>query len=127
MYTKEFDYRFFNETDQPDDPLREEARAQLMALAGDHDDIIGASIALEELSSSITPHRYQARVVAFVRPENIAATEKAEDIETALNGALDAIARQVREKRARLRDEQRKAPVQEATYESPLSSEEVAS
>ena len=127
MYTKEFDYRFFNETDQPDDPLREEARAQLIELAGDHDDVIGASVALEELSSSITPHRYQARVVAFVRPENIAATEKAEDIETALNGALDAVARQVREKRARLRDEQRETSVQEVAYESPLSSEEVAS
>ncbi len=123
MYTEEFDYRFVNETDQPDAPLRDEARAQLLELAGDHNDIIGASVALEELSSSVTPHRYQARVVAFVRPENIAATEKAEDIEVALSGALDAVARQVREKRARLRDEQRKVSVQEAAYKPPLSAE----
>jgi ribosome-associated translation inhibitor RaiA len=127
MYTKEFDYRFFNETDQPDDPLREEARTQLLKLAGDHKDIIGASVALEELSSSVSPHRYQARVIAFVRPENIAATEKAENVEAALNGALDAVVRQVREKRARLRDEQRKVSVQEAAYEPPISTEEIAS
>jgi ribosome-associated translation inhibitor RaiA len=127
MYTKEFDYQFFNDTDQPDAPLQEEARVQLLELAGDHNDMVGASVALEELSSSVSPHRYRARVIAFVRPENIAATEKAEDIEAALNGALDAVARQVREKRARLRDEQRKASVQEAAYKPPLSSEEAAS
>jgi hypothetical protein len=41
-------------------------------------------------------------VVVYIRPENIAAVEKAESVEAALKGALAAIERQVREHRERL-------------------------
>jgi hypothetical protein len=30
--------------------------------------MIGASVALEELTGQTTPHRYQVRVVVYVRP-----------------------------------------------------------
>jgi ribosome-associated translation inhibitor RaiA len=42
--------------------------------------------------------------VTYVRPSNIAATEKADNPMTALKGALNAVERQVREKRKRLKE-----------------------
>jgi len=48
------------------------------------------------------PHTFQARVVAYMRPSNLAATEKADTPEGALKGALGALERQVRERRDEL-------------------------
>jgi hypothetical protein len=100
----DFDFEFYAEIPDPGDELRTEALNRLLALGEGHDDIIGASVAMEELTGETTPHRYQARVVAFVRPDNIAAVEKAADPEGALNGALRAVERQVRDLRAKLRE-----------------------
>lgn len=103
MNIPDFDFEFYSEVPDPGDELRTEALDQLLALAEGHDDLIGASIALEELTGGTTPYRYQTRVVAFVRPDNIAAEEKAETARSAVKGALTAIERQVREQREKLR------------------------
>lgn len=73
-------------------------------LAEDHTDIVGASVAVEELTGEATAHRYQVRVAIYMRPDNVAAVEKGEGAEEALKGALDAVERQVRELRDRLRE-----------------------
>jgi hypothetical protein len=59
---------------------------------------------MEELTGKTTPHRYEASVVVFKRPDNVAATEKAETPEGALKGALGAVEHQVRELRNQLRE-----------------------
>jgi ribosome-associated translation inhibitor RaiA len=59
---------------------------------------------LEELTGETTPHCYEATVVVFKRPDNVAATERAETPEGALKGALSAVERQVRELREKLRE-----------------------
>jgi hypothetical protein len=100
----DFDFEFYSEVPDPDDVLRAEALNRLLELAEGHDDIIGASVALEELTGETTPHHYQARVVAFVRPDNFAALEEAETARGALKGALTAVERQVRESREKLRE-----------------------
>jgi len=100
----DFDFEFYSEVPDPDDVLRSEALNRLLELAKGHDDIIGASVAAEELTGETTPNRYQVRVVAFVRPNNIAAVEKAETARGALKGALTAVERQVREAREQLRE-----------------------
>jgi hypothetical protein len=82
--------------------LAVEAEQRLWLLAEEHTDLIGASVALEELAQDDVPFLYQARVVVYIRPENIAAVEKAASVEAALRGALTAIERQVRERRERL-------------------------
>jgi len=100
----DFDFEFYTVIPDPGDALRAKARDDLLALTEGHDDIIGASVAMEELTGKETPHRYQARVVLFVRPDNLVAVEKSDSAEGALNGALKAVERQVRERREKLRE-----------------------
>ena len=100
----DFEFEFTSEIPDPDDALRAEAYDRLLALSEGHDDLIGASVTLEELTGVTTPHRYEATVVVFKRPANVAAKEKAETAEGALKGALGAAERQVRELRERLRE-----------------------
>ena len=103
MNERRIDFEFFSETDSLDEPLRVKVAREIRELAADHSDIIGASIGLEELSHAATAHRFEARIVLYMRPDDQAVTEKAETAETAMNGALDAITRRVREYRNKLR------------------------
>jgi ribosome-associated translation inhibitor RaiA len=100
----EFSFEFYSEIPDPEDALRAEAERRLLALTEGHDDLIGASVTMEELTGETTPHRHEASVVVFKRPDNVAATEKAETPEGALKGALSAVERQVREIREQLRE-----------------------
>jgi ribosome-associated translation inhibitor RaiA len=85
------------------DILESEAESRLLELARDHTDIVGAAVTVEELSHENTPHVYRARVVAYIRPEDIAAVELADSPEAALDAALSALERQVRQYRDKLR------------------------
>ncbi len=108
MNTVEFSFEFYNEVpflEHLETEMRAEAESRLRELAADHTDMIGASVAVEELTGEATPHRYQVRVVAYMRPDNVAAVEKGKTIEAALNGALAAVERQVREYRNKLREQ----------------------
>jgi ribosome-associated translation inhibitor RaiA len=100
-YGAEFEFEFLSEIEQRDEELRAEAEIRLRDLAEGHTDLVGASVALEELSGETTPHAYQARVVVYKRPENIVAVEKQESAIAAIRRALDAVERQVREERER--------------------------
>ena len=104
MTNVEFSFEFYSEIPDPEDALRAEAERRLLALTQGHDDLIGASLTMEELTGETTPHRYEASLVVFKRPDNVAATEKAETPEGALKGALSAVERQVREIRDQLRE-----------------------
>jgi ribosome-associated translation inhibitor RaiA len=85
------------------DILESEAEGRLRELAEGHTDMVGANVTLEELSHSETPHAYQARITAFIQPEDIVAVELAESPEAALDGALLTLERQVRQRRDKLR------------------------
>lgn len=61
-------------------------------------------VSQEELTGEATPHRYEATVVVYILPINIAATEKYETPERALKGALSAVERQVPESRDKLHE-----------------------
>lgn len=100
----EFTFEFHSEVHLPYsiEDLVAGTEAELRELAAERTDMIGASVALEELTGSETPHQYQARIVVYVRPENVVAVEKAEEVATALQGALKAVERQIREQRERL-------------------------
>ncbi len=102
MSQTDFSFEFLSEIEQPDERLRIEAEQRLRELTEGHKDIIGASVALEELTGSETPHRYQARVVVYMRPNDIAAVEKAPEPRTALQQALTAVEGQVRKYREKL-------------------------
>jgi ribosome-associated translation inhibitor RaiA len=84
--------------------LFEEADRRLRDLAAGHTDLIGAAVTLRQAAHGETPHLFKATVVAYVRPENIAATEKADNEMAALKGALTAVERQVREDRRKRKE-----------------------
>jgi ribosome-associated translation inhibitor RaiA len=100
--TADFEFEFYAEVPDPEYALRAEAENRLRELAAGHSDMIGASVALEQPAHGETPYVYQARVVAYIRPDNVVAVEKGETAETALKGALGALDRQVRDLRDRL-------------------------
>jgi ribosome-associated translation inhibitor RaiA len=113
MTQQELDFAFEFHTDvehlgdAQKQELRLEAERRLMDLAAGHTDLIGASLALRQLAHDQTPHAYEARVVGFVRPHNLAAVERAGTARAAVKGALDELERQVRDMRERLRDRSR--------------------
>lgn len=99
-----FGFEFYGEIPDPGDTLRDEAERRLLDLAAGHNDLVGASVTIGELTGDSTPHRYEATVVVFKRPDNVAGTEKAESSEAALKGALSAVERQVRDLRTKLKE-----------------------
>jgi ribosome-associated translation inhibitor RaiA len=102
MEITEFDFEFYSKVPDPGDALRRAAERRLWELAEGYEDMIGASVALEELTQEVTPHVFEARVVAYIKPDNIAAVEKSDSALGALKGALSAVERQVRELRSKL-------------------------
>ncbi|NDJ86248.1 MAG: hypothetical protein GYB66_10210 [Chloroflexi bacterium] len=91
--------------DDTEKTLYVEAEDQLRKLAKNHTDITGAAIDITQPAEDReTPYVYEASVVIYTRPNNIAAVEKNGDVGAALRGALKAAARQVRDKRDRLRN-----------------------
>lgn len=100
----QFDFEFYAKVPDPDDALRREANRRLTALTEGHNDITGASVTIEELTGETTPNCYEASVVVYIRPDNLAAAEKAETAQAALKGALTAVERQVRELRDKRRE-----------------------
>ncbi|MBN1122312.1 MAG: hypothetical protein JXJ17_14640 [Anaerolineae bacterium] len=83
--------------------LFEEADGRLRDLAAGHNDLTGAAINIRTPAHGETPPLFSATVVVYSRPENIVATEKTPELNGALKGALDAVERQVREKRNKFR------------------------
>lgn len=80
----------------------DEADLRLRELADDHDDLTGAAINIRQPAHANTPYLYEATVVVYARPKNIASTEKDADPVIALKEALNAVERQVRKKREKL-------------------------
>jgi ribosome-associated translation inhibitor RaiA len=106
MTTKtDFTFEFYSEIPNLDASLKTGTERQLRGLARDHTDMIGASVSVEELTGATTPHVYQARVVVYMRPNDIVAVEKEETAEAALQAAFETVERQVRECRAKLREQ----------------------
>jgi ribosome-associated translation inhibitor RaiA len=82
--------------------LFDEADGRLRELARGHNDLTGAAINIRVPAHEETPPLYQVTVVVYARPKQVAATEKRDTPTGALKGALSAVERQIREKRAKL-------------------------
>jgi ribosomal subunit interface protein len=96
-----FEFHFDSEVGDTED-LREMVLERLDRLAKGHTDLVDASIVVETESKAETPHVFRARIVLHVRPSRIVGQEKDEQPVVALRGALQAVERQLREKRAEL-------------------------
>ena len=80
-----------------------EADERLRQLAAGHSDIVGAAVTIRREGHGETPHQFEATVVVYCRPEPVAGSQKEDNPAAALKEALDAVERQIRERRARLK------------------------
>jgi ribosome-associated translation inhibitor RaiA len=75
------------------------AETSLKKLAEGHSDMTGAAINVRQLA----PGNYETTVVVYSRPEHVAAAKKEADPYLALDEALTAVERQIRERRKKLK------------------------
>lgn len=80
-----------------------EAETRLRKLADGHTDLVGAAINIQRVRFGETAVLHEVTVVVYSRPDHVAATEKDTDPRRALRGALDAVERQVRDRREKLK------------------------
>jgi ribosome-associated translation inhibitor RaiA len=77
---------------------------RLSKLAEGHDDISGGAVNFKQPAQGReTSYIYEVTIVVYMGSDHIAATEKGEQFLATLDGALDAIERQVRERRTQER------------------------
>jgi ribosome-associated translation inhibitor RaiA len=78
---------------------------RLSELAEGHNDISGAVVNLKQPAQEHqTSYIYEVTIVVYMGSDHIAATEKGENFQSTLDGALDAVERQVRERRNQQRN-----------------------
>ncbi|NBC16525.1 MAG: 30S ribosomal protein S30 [Bacteroidetes bacterium] len=99
-----FDIEYHSDTPELTDDLKDKTEQRLAKLTKRHKDVTGASIGIQTASGDTHPRAYRARVVLYLRPDNVASIRKEESVAQALGDALDAVERQVREQRDKLRE-----------------------
>jgi ribosome-associated translation inhibitor RaiA len=78
---------------------------RLSKLAKGHNDISGAVVNFKQPAKEHqTAYINEVTIVVYMGSDNIAATEKGEHFHSTLNGALDAVERQVHERRTQQRN-----------------------
>jgi ribosome-associated translation inhibitor RaiA len=105
-----------------------EADNRLHKLAKGHSDLTGAAINIRRPAKTETGYIYEATVVAYIRPKNVAASEKRDNPRAALKGALSAVERQVRKRRAKLSQHWERPgnePVEQEVLEAMAAEEEI--
>lgn len=81
------------------------AADRMSKLAAGHNDISGGMVNFKQPSQGHqTAHIYEITIVLYMGSNHIAATEKGEQFQTTLDGALDAVERQVHERRTQERN-----------------------
>ncbi|MGD2164988.1 MAG: HPF/RaiA family ribosome-associated protein [Anaerolineae bacterium] len=102
----DLDFEFYGEdlpTAEAKEDLRAESWKRVQELATGHSDLIGASVAVERVEHHETPQAFRARIVGYMAPKDVVTKEKATKPMAALQQALDALERQVREEREKRR------------------------
>ena len=108
MDKKSFSIEFNNEIDEVNKSANESytlAVDRLNKLAEGHNDISGAVVNFKQPAQEHqTPYIYEVTIVVYMGANHIAATEKGEQFQATLDGALNAVERQVRERRTQERN-----------------------
>ena len=78
---------------------------RLSELAEGHNDISGGVVNFKQPAQGHqTAYIYEVTIIVYMGSNHIAATEKGEQFQATLDGALDAVERQVRERRTQERN-----------------------
>jgi ribosome-associated translation inhibitor RaiA len=103
-----FPIEFNNEIDdvkQSENEFYTLAVDRLSKLTEGHNDIIGGAVNFKQPAKEReTAHIYEVTIVLYMGKDHIAATEKGEQFLITLEGALDAVERQVHKHREQLRN-----------------------
>lgn len=105
MSKTEFHFEFHSQIPDVGEPHRTTIENELRQIATNQRDMIGASVAIEgeAQEEKAIPHLYRVRIVAYIRPENIVGVEKTETVPGAVQGALEAVRRQIQQRREKFR------------------------
>jgi ribosome-associated translation inhibitor RaiA len=79
------------------------AETRLKQLAADQTDLVGAAINIRRPASGETVPLHEVTVVVYGRPHHISATQKEANPPMALDAALNAVERQIRDRREKLK------------------------
>lgn len=94
-----------NDVDKSENETYNLAVDRLNKIAAGHTDISGAVVNLKvPAAGHETTYIYEVTIVLYMGSDHIAATEKNEQLLSALSGALGAVERQVHERRTQERD-----------------------
>jgi ribosome-associated translation inhibitor RaiA len=108
MNETNFPVEFNNEVDdwkKSENEFYTFAVERLSELAEGHNDISGAVVNFKQPSQGReTSSIYEVTIVAYMGSDHIAATEKGRQLSASLDSALDAVERQVRERRKQQRN-----------------------
>jgi len=108
MDSASFPIEFNNEIDdikKSENEIYTLAVDRLSKLAEGYNDISGAVVNFKQPAKEHqTVYINEVTIVVYMGSDNIAATEKGENFQSTLDGALDAVERQVRERRKQQRD-----------------------
>lgn len=113
MVTPDFPVEIRSDSEGFSDKLREKTLRRLADLKGDHTDIVSAAVTIEEIAKGEEAFLYEFKVIAHMRPDPVIAAKKADTVETAMKAALDALERQVRERRAKLKEHWKRPDTQQ--------------
>jgi len=108
MNKANFPIEFNNEVDnvkKSENDFYTLAADRLSKLAVGHNDISGAVVNLKQLAKEHqTSYMSEVTIVGYMGSDHIAATDKGEQFQATLDGALDAVERQVHERRKQQRN-----------------------
>jgi ribosome-associated translation inhibitor RaiA len=108
MNKANFPIEFNNEVDnvkKSENDFYTLAEDQLSKLAVGHNDISGAVVNLKQPAKEHqTSYMSEVTIVVYMGSDHIAATDKGEQFQATLDGALDAVERQVHERRKQQRN-----------------------
>ena len=103
-----FPIEFNNEVDdvkKSENEYYTQAVERLSKLAEGYNDISGGVVNLKQPAKEHqTSYMSEVTIVVYMGSDHIAATEKGEQFQSTLSGALDAVERQVRERRTQQRN-----------------------
>jgi len=108
-HSSDFDIEYYAENATLSQREKSTIENRIYKLSKGHRDISGVSVALECISGDNKRAEYRARLVVYCKPANIVASRTHESIYSAITDALEAIERQIRDQRERMRDRHRTA------------------
>ncbi len=107
------------------DEFKRETEQRLRELAGSHKDMVGAAVALEKTVDTQSYDVYRVRIVAYMRPQDVAVSKEEADPMVALRETLDTLESQIRTAREKLAQKDTHRDTQIETVYYNLSADEI--